>query len=120
MFKFSCRSAGRLLLISTVLLPLMRANAGESVEGRQILLVGCHLSDNTCFATLDGPQFGGTLGCAVGATNEFRFENADTEPGKRAYGTLLASSLSGRRVTVFVEGCTGQGRPKLSYYNVLN
>jgi hypothetical protein len=96
------------------------ALAGESIVLRKVVGVGCHNSDGTCFINLDGSPFGSTLGCAIGGLNEFRFDNGDTSIGKRAYASFLAASLSGKLVTVALEGCTIQGYPKLAHFFVSN
>lgn len=92
--------------------------AGETVASRKVVGVGCHNSDGTCFVTLDGSPFGSTLGCAVGVSNDFRFDNGDTSSGKRAYASFLAASLAGKVVSVSLEGCTAQGYAKLAYFFV--
>ena len=94
------------------------AFAAESVASRKVVGVGCHNTDGTCFVTLDGAPFGATLGCAVGASNDFRFDNGDTSIGKRAYASFLAASLAGKSVSVSLEGCTSQGFAKLAYFFV--
>jgi len=96
------------------------AFAGESVAGRKVVGVGCHNTDGTCFVTLDGSPFGATLGCAVGASNDFRFDNGDTPIGKRAYASFLAAALAGKTVSVSLEGCTSQGFSRLAYFFVSN
>jgi len=94
------------------------AFAGESVASRKVVGEGCHNTDGTCFVTLDGSPFGSTLGCAVGASNDFRLDNADTSISKRAYASFLAASLAGKLVSVSLEGCTTQGYAKLAYFFV--
>ncbi|WP_426323355.1 hypothetical protein [Pseudoduganella sp. R-43] len=96
------------------------ANASEYVAGRKVVGVGCHNTDGICFVTLDGSAFGATLGCANGASNEFRFDNGDTSIGKRAYASFLAAALAGKTISVSVEGCTVQGYSKLAYFFVSN
>lgn len=96
------------------------AFAGESVASRKVVSVGCHNTDGICYINLDGSPFGSTLGCAIGGLNEFRFDNGDTSIGRRAYASFLAASLSGKSVTVTLEGCTSQGYPKLAYFLVSN
>lgn len=95
-----------------------RASAGESVGSRKIVSLGCHNSDGTCYVTLDGSSFGSTLGCTVATYQEFRFDNGDTVVGKRTYASLLAAFFSGRYVSVYLDGCTSQGFPKLIYFQV--
>jgi len=94
------------------------ASAGESVQARKIVGLGCHNFNGICFVTLDGSAFASTLGCSVGTINEFRFDNGDTAIGKRTYAALLAASIAGKAVTVYLDGCTSQGYPNLSYYYV--
>jgi len=94
------------------------ALAGESLTARKIVGLGCHNTNGVCFVTLDGSAFGATLACAVGATNDFRFDNADTANGKRTYAALVAASVAGKSVSVYLDGCTSQGFPNLIYYYV--
>jgi len=96
------------------------AAATEGVSTRKILDVGCHNTDGVCFVTLDGASFGSSLGCAVSVTNEFRFDNGDTSIGRRSYASILAAFLSGRSVSIVLNGCTNQGFPALHYFHVLN
>jgi len=99
-------------------LSITDAAAGESVASRKVVGVGCHNGDGICFVTLDGSPFGASLGCAVGASNDFRFDNGDTSIGKRAYASFLAAALAGKLVSVSLEGCTSQGYAKLAYFFV--
>jgi len=92
--------------------------AGESTGVRKILYLGCHDTDGTCYVGLDGGAFGVTLGCPLGPMAEFRFDNGDTDVGRRAYASLLAAMLSGKSVVVSLDGCTTQGYPKLLYFAV--
>ncbi|QNW97025.1 hypothetical protein IC797_11670 [Acinetobacter seifertii] len=92
--------------------------AGENVNGREITDIGCHSINGTCYVTLSGDSFGTTLGCANTATHEFRFDDADTTNGKRAYASLLAAFLTNKTVDIFLDGCTSQGAPKLQYFHV--
>lgn len=94
------------------------ALAGETLGARKIVGLGCHNTNGVCFVTLDGGAFGATLGCSVGATNDFRFDNGDTANGKRTYAALVAASIAGKSVSVYVDGCTSQGYPNLIYYYV--
>lgn len=94
------------------------ALAGESVGPRKIIDIGCHNGDGTCFVTLDGEAFGSTLGCLNASGKEFRFDNGDTAVGRRSYASLLAAFLSGKSVSVYLDGCTAQGFSKLAYFHV--
>jgi hypothetical protein len=60
----------------------------EEVSGRRITSVGCHAEGGTCFVSLDGPAFGGSLGCTTGASNQFRWDSADTANGRRTHATM--------------------------------
>jgi hypothetical protein len=92
--------------------------AADHVQQRRIVLVGCHHTDGVCFVVLDGAPFGGSEGCAFGAANEFRWDNADTPNGKRTYTSMFAAFLQNKRVSVAVSGCSSQGFPAPSYYTV--
>ena len=92
------------------------AAAVENLGPRQVVSLGCHNTDGTCYVSLDGAAFGSTLGCSV--TNEFRFDNGDTAIGMRAYASLLAAMLKGRSVSVTLNECTIQGSPKLRYFSI--
>lgn len=92
--------------------------ADEQPASRNIVSLGCHDVNGICFVTLDGPSFGSTLGCSVGATTQFRFDNGDTDEGKRAYASFLAAFMAGKKVTVDLSGCSSQGYPQLVYYYI--
>lgn len=92
--------------------------ADEQTTPRHIVSLGCHDVNGTCFVTLDGTPFGSTLGCSVGAITQFRFDNGDTDEGKRAYASFLAAFLAGKQVSVDLSGCTTQGYPQLVYFNI--
>ena len=112
-----------LILATTLALTQIAAVAAppiEYVEARKIIDLGCHNVDGTCFVTLQGAPFGSTLACASGATSQFRFDNGDTAIGRRSYASFLAAYLSGRAISVAVQGCTGQGVPALYYFHVLS
>lgn len=96
------------------------ALAGESIGARKIVGIGCHNTNAVCYVTMDGAAFGASLGCTVGATNDFRFDNGDTAIGRRTYAALMAAFMAGKSVTLYLDGCTGQGYPNLIYYNVVN
>jgi hypothetical protein len=96
-------------------------HAAEYMSQRQITSLGCHSGDGTCFVTLDGALFGKNEPCAANyptGINQFRFDNGDTPSGRRAYASLMAAFLAGKRVDIAISGCTGQGVPALSYYIV--
>lgn len=92
--------------------------SAESVSARKILALGCHNSNDTCYVSLDGPAFSSEPGCISG--NEFRFDNAGESYGKRAYASFFAAYLAGKRITVYLSGCSSQNLPKLAYYSVVD
>ncbi|WP_228277584.1 hypothetical protein [Acinetobacter dispersus] len=92
--------------------------AGEDVQGRKIIDIGCHRDIGTCYVTLDGPAFGSSLKCLHGATNQFRFDDSDSVNGRRAYASLLAAFLQGKTVDVFLDGCSVQGAPLMQYFHI--
>ncbi|HCQ9872900.1 hypothetical protein KPF69_12530 [Acinetobacter baumannii] len=92
--------------------------AAEGVEGRKIIDIGCHADSGTCYVSLSGNPFGSTLGCPVSNTNEFRFDNAETPHGKRAYASLLAAFLAKKTVDIYLAGCTSQGHPNLIFFHI--
>lgn len=92
--------------------------AGEYLSGRNVTQVGCHNTNSVCYVTLNGNSFGGTLGCTQSSINQFRFDNGDTATGRTAYSSFLAAMLGGKSVIVYLDGCTSQGYPKLSYFSI--
>jgi len=96
------------------------AHAGEALGGRFVTNVGCHSEDGTCYVFLSGASFGSTLGCPAGAGRHFRFDNANTENGRRTHASFMAAMLAGKTVDVYVHGCNVNGIPKLSYFTVNN
>ncbi|WP_288454723.1 hypothetical protein [uncultured Acinetobacter sp.] len=92
--------------------------ADENINSRKIIDIGCHVNDGICYVRLDGPEFGSTLGCSITSTNQFRFDNANSVNGKRAFAALYAAFLTQKVVDVYLSGCTSQGSPQLLYYHV--
>lgn len=107
-------------LCAILVLAVSVAWAGEDLGTRKISNLGCHNGDGTCYVTLEGATFGSSLGCPNAPVPEFRFDNADTDAGKRSYATFLSAFLYGKPVVVHVDGCTQQGYPKLQYFRVVN
>ncbi|HET7329842.1 hypothetical protein [Dyella sp.] len=116
MSNMPLRAVAFTLLASLSLASNCRAD--ETPASRNIVSLGCHDVGGTCYVTLDGPSFGSSLGCSVGATTQFRFDNGNTDEGRRAYASFLAAYLSGKRVTVDLSGCSTQGYPQLVYYYI--
>ena len=102
-------------LLAALCAPLQGA---DFVSGRRITAIGCHHGDGTCYVTLDGAAFGASEGCAQGASNQFRWDTADTPSGRRTYASMLAAYLQQKRLDVAIAGCSAQGVPTLSYYFV--
>lgn len=98
----------------------LNAYAGEDSGARKVVDVGCHNVDGTCFVDLDGPAFGASLNCPIKSTNQFRFDNGDTAIGKRTFAAFMAAYLSGKRITVHLEGCSAQGYPTLIFFYVVD
>ena len=82
---------------------------------RRITSLGCHNLDDTCFVVLDGPVFQES-GCGIGATNQVRWDNGNTDRGKRAYASFLSAYMANRMVLIVTTGCSGQGYPNLNFY----
>ena len=93
--------------------PVAAANY-EDLGQRTITKVGCPNSSNVCFIALDGQLFGSEQGCNT--VDQVRWDNGGTSDGKRAYATLLAAFLAGKKVDITIYGCTGQGYPELASY----
>jgi len=98
----------------------LNAYAGENLSARKVLDIGCHNTNGTCFVDLDGPVFGSSLNCPVNSTSQFRFDNSDTSVGKRTFAAFLAAYLTGKRVAVYLEGCSAQGWPTVAYFYVVD
>ncbi|WP_151779956.1 hypothetical protein [Acinetobacter bereziniae] len=92
--------------------------ADENINSRKIINIGCHVNDGICYVRLNGPEFGSTLGCSISSTNQFRFDNANSTNGKRAFAALYAAFLTQKVVDVYLSGCTSQGFPQLIYYGI--
>jgi hypothetical protein len=107
------------LALASFLLLGGEAIAAEMVPGRHVVEIGCHAGDGTCFVTLSGAPFGANEGCSQGsAFNQFRFDNADTPNGRRTYASLLTAFATGRKVSVYISGCSAQGVPSLGYFHI--
>jgi hypothetical protein len=97
------------------------AMADDFAGGRKIVDIGCHNdASGVCFLTPDGAPFGTGIAACPTPTNEFRFENANTDQGKRSYASLLAAYVAQKHVSVYLNGCTGQGFPALVYFHVID
>jgi hypothetical protein len=94
------------------------ADATESLVDRKIVSIGCHETSGTCYVTLDGAHFGTVDGCTIGATNEFRWDDADTANGRRAYASLLTAFTMQSPMSITVSGCSTQGWPKLAMFRI--
>lgn len=92
------------------------AKSAEYVPARYIVDLGCHNTNGTCYVTLDGSGFGSSLGCALGVTTQFRFDDADTAIGRRSWASMLFAFSMKKHVGVSVNGCTAQGYPKLDFF----
>lgn len=90
--------------------------AGEDVLNRKIVDIGCHLSNDTCYVTLSGTQFGSAEKCIYGPSTEFRF-GSGTPHGKRVYASLLAAFLAKKTVDAYITGCF-EGRITLEYFHI--
>jgi len=108
-----------ILLASVIALPLP-ALSDELAANRLIVGIGCYQPGNTCFVALDGSTFGAGEKCAVGATTEIRWDDADQPNGKRTFAALYSAYLMGKHVNVYIHGCSKEGRPTLYYYYVHN
>jgi hypothetical protein len=121
--KMFYRTTMGLCLAVAVAMTSMNAHAAEEDTGwRKIVDIGCHSTDGdgTCFVTLDGSAFGASLGCQVGPTTQFRFDNANTDTGKRTFAALLAAYVSGKSVGIHLNACTWQGFPAIQWFHISN
>lgn len=102
------------------MLAIGTAHADENVVARHITNIGCHHVNGTCYVTLDGAAFGAAENCtgATAGSNQFRFDDANSADGRRTYASMLEAFLSQRPVTVFIRGCSVQGKPSLLYYEI--
>lgn len=98
----------------------LNAYAGEDLSARRIVDMGCHNTDGTCFVDLDGAAFGASLNCPVGSVNQFRLDNTDTAVGKRTFAALMAAYVSGKHLSVHLEGCSSQGWPTILWFYVVD
>lgn len=105
--------------IFTLLLVLTSTQlfADGDISNRKIINIGCHHVDAICYVTLSGEPFGNNLNCAYKNINQFRFE-ANNVNGRRTYASLYAAYLSKKLVSVYLEGCSPDGRPSISYYSI--
>ena len=110
---------GAFVAFAVLTLEAMTASqATEFVNDRRIASIGCHATTASCYVTLDGASFGSGEGCTSGATNEFRWDDADAANGQRAYSSMLAAYLQQNLLNVTINGCSSQGWPKLSTYRL--
>jgi hypothetical protein len=94
----------------------------ETSDPRKVVSMGCHVDDGICYVALEGTRFvQNASNCSSwgGGAAEVRWDNAD-KVGKRAYATMMAAMLAGKKVQLSVSGCTVQGAPKLAFFNIIN
>jgi hypothetical protein len=110
----------KIALVFSLFLFTSLSHADENISSRKIVDIGCHAYNGICYVQLDGPAFGSTLNCSspASSTNQFRFDNADSVNGKRAFAALYAAFLTKKEIDVYLSGCTSQGAPKLGYYHI--
>lgn len=94
----------------------LNANAADVMFTGNISDVGCHQVNGTCYLTLENTSIS-LPECKN--SGDLRWDNADTENGKRSYASMLAAFLTNTKVQVVVGGCTDQGFPALRYYHLV-
>lgn len=110
----------KLCLIFSLYFIASSTYAYENISSRKIVDIGCHADNGICYVQVDGPAFGSTLNCSspASSTNQFRFDNADSVNGKRAFAALYAAFLTKKEIDVYLSGCTSQGAPQFGYYHI--
>jgi hypothetical protein len=96
----------------------LHAKATESLVDRKIVSMGCHETSGTCYVAIDGAPFGAVDGCPIGPTNEFRWDDAETANGRRAYASMLTAFTMQSPMSITVSGCSTQGWPKLAMFRI--
>jgi hypothetical protein len=86
-----------LLSVAVVLCVPGQALAGSS-GSRQILSIGCHLWDNTCYVYVSGDPIGPTS-CR---NTSFRWNQKADPNGQSILSLLTAAYLAGKRVDFYI------------------
>jgi len=93
-----------LLALSVLFLFFPFAALGEGTSWRNVLDVGCHMNDGTCFALLDGAPVGESFGCA---SKQVRW-SVDAHMGKHHLSMMLLALKTGGTARVNLSGCYAQ------------
>jgi hypothetical protein len=93
----------RIFLIFSVVAALFAPeSAWAGLSGpRQILSIGCHNTDNTCYITISGDP----VGPATCSPTMIRWNESNDPNGKAILHLLTAAYLAGKPVDIFIDAC---------------
>ena len=97
-----------LLIISNNLL------SAETSGWRNILDLGCHDFDGTCYVTLDGAPVTGSPGCS---SNSIRWNAQSDINGKSTLAIMMMANATGSKVSIYTDKCypAQAAFPQLTY-----
>ena len=89
----------------TLLISLLISFSALSKEGetgwRNITLMGCHLTDGSCFIHIDGPAVG-PENCKG---NDIRFSVLDSPNGKIWLSLAQGAYVTEKQISFYIKGC---------------
>jgi|GEM_PF-3357879 len=88
------------------------ALAAPLTASGKVAQIGCHLAADQCYVEIAG-WGGGYPGCP---SNSIRW-NGSTDVGRMHFSYFMAMYLSGKPVTIVIDGCFWQNYPTFSYYS---
>lgn len=104
------------LLFAFAIFLFQNSASAQTTFTGQISDIGCHHVNATCYATFRNVPIA-LPECAN--KGELRWDNADSEDGRRTYSSLLSAFLTDTWLSVTVSGCTIQGYPAILYYHLI-
>ncbi len=106
-------------LLSVLALSVPGVASAADTGPRDILDIGCHLFDNTCYVTVSGDA----VGPASCRTNSIRWNSQSSPGGKNALSLLTAAFLAGKKVNFSVPDTSCYAdqpfQPTFSYFAVV-
>jgi hypothetical protein len=108
----------RLFILAVFLLGLSGLVYGAQSSGyRNIVDMGCHNSDGTCYILVDGSPVTGAAGCS---SNSLRWDARSDPNGRSTLALLMMAKSQGLRVSAYVSSCYALQPiyPQIQYINI--
>ncbi|WP_051144495.1 hypothetical protein [Nevskia ramosa] len=90
------------------------SDAGEAIGYRSIIGMGCHRTDPTCWAVVEGATFG-----PAGCPNNIQVRwDSSTDGGKSDLALIMMTYASGKKVNFTVSSTCWNGFPTFDWLEV--